>query len=76
MNIIEVDSIGQHCPMPLLLLKKAIKQHGTQHIQFIVKSSDPNSKVDLTRYCQIHQLQCAIIYDNGTEFHYQIYSIG
>lgn len=73
MNIIEVNSIGQHCPMPLLLLKKAIKQHDLNQVQFLVKSSDNNSKVDLTRYCQMHQLQCNIIFDDGNEFHYQIF---
>lgn len=73
MNIIEVNSIGQYCPMPLLLLKKAIKQHDLNQVQFLVKSSDKNSKVDLTRYCQMHQLQCNIIFDDGNEFHYQIF---
>lgn len=73
MNIIEVNSIGQRCPMPLLLLKKAIKQHDLNQVQFLVKSSDNNSKVDLTRYCQMHQLQCNIIFDDGNEFHYQIF---
>lgn len=74
MNTIEVNSLGQNCPMPLLLLKKAIKQHGTQNVQFIVKSSDVNSKVDLARYCQLHQLQCDLIFEQAQEFHYQIYS--
>jgi len=43
---IVVDAMGKPCPMPLLMLKKALKQHAGQ--SFLLKSSDPHSQQDTT----------------------------
>lgn len=52
-----IDALGQPCPMPLLMLKRALKKAPAKQ-QFLLKSSDPHSEIDVTRYCQIQQLQC------------------
>lgn len=69
---IEINAIGQPCPMPLLLLKKALKQDFSSNTHWLLKSSDVNSKVDIRRYCEIHQLQCELIEQGEQEFHYLI----
>jgi tRNA 2-thiouridine synthesizing protein A len=54
---VTIDTSGLHCPMPLLKLKMALRNHidGTP-IRLI--SSDPMSQQDIKRYCEISQLQC------------------
>lgn len=67
-----IDAMGKPCPMPLLMLKRALKnpsEHG-----FLLKSSDPHSALDVTRYCQIHQLKCQSTQISAQEFHYLIES--
>ena len=71
-NLIVVDAIGKPCPMPLLMLKRALKS--TPHAQFLLKSSDPHSQQDVLRYCQIHRLNCQLSQINSNEFHYTIES--
>ncbi|MDO4222833.1 MAG: sulfurtransferase TusA family protein [Acinetobacter sp.] len=74
---IEINTIGQSCPMPLLMLKKAMKKIDPsewQHYEFLVQASDPNSRVDLARYCEIHQLDCFAQEVSEHEFHYLICS--
>ena len=77
-TLIEIDALGKPCPLPLLLLKKQLKlqsQKGTSHAQhYLLKSSDPNSELDITRYCQIHQLKCDFKKISEQEFHYLIES--
>lgn len=69
-----IDALGQPCPMPLLMLKRALKKaDGLQ--QYLLKSSDPHSEIDVTRYCQIQQLQCLTQKISDTEFHYLIESM-
>ncbi len=73
-TLIIIDALGQPCPMPLLMLKRALKKaDGTQH--YLLKSSDPHSEIDVTRYCQIQQLQCQTQKISDNEFHYLIESI-
>lgn len=53
-----IDARGLPCPMPLLKLKQAL--HGLNagnSVQLI--ASDPNSKTDILRFCQIagHHIQ-------------------
>ncbi|WP_433848089.1 sulfurtransferase TusA family protein [Acinetobacter proteolyticus] len=73
-TLIIIDTLGQPCPMPLLMLKRALKKaDGTQ--QYLLKSSDPHSEIDVTRYCQIQQLQCQIQKISDNEFHYLIESM-
>lgn len=71
-NINIIDAIGQPCPMPLLLLKRALKKSTHQHL--LLKSSDPHSQADVTRYCEIHHLSCVLKQINAHEFHYFIES--
>ena len=66
-----IDAIGKPCPMPLLMLKKSLKQNVSGHV-FIVKASDPHSQIDLARYCQIHHLSFECTLESPTEFHYRI----
>lgn len=72
-NPIEIDALGQPCPMPLLLLKKMLKKTGS-HAYFLLKASDPHSEIDVTRYCQIHQFSCKVTKISDHEFHYHIQS--
>ncbi len=67
-----IDAMGQPCPMPLLMLKRALKQqaHGT----WILKSSDPHSQIDVSRYCNLHALKCEVTQISAQEFHYLIES--
>lgn len=52
-----IDTSGLHCPMPLLKLKMALRNHpeGTS-IRLI--STDPMSQQDIKRYCEIAGLSC------------------
>jgi tRNA 2-thiouridine synthesizing protein A len=50
-----IDAMGKPCPMPLLMLKRALKNK-SDHL-FLLKSSDPHSQQDVMRYCQMHQLK-------------------
>ena len=65
-----IDAMGKPCPMPLLMLKKALKKSSNQ--QFLLKSSDPHSQQDVLRYCQLHQLKCEVKCISNHEFHYII----
>jgi len=69
-----IDALGQPCPMPLLMLKRAFKK-ADRPTQFLLKSSDPHSEIDVTRYCQIQQLQCQTQKISDNEFHYLIESM-
>ena len=69
-----INALGQPCPMPLLMLKRALKKaEGSK--QYLLKSSDPHGEIDVTRYCQIQQLQCQTQKISDNEFHYLIESI-
>lgn len=65
-----IDAMGQPCPMPLLMLKRALKQ--SDSARFLLKSSDPHSQQDVARYCQLHQYSCEASQISATEFHYVI----
>ena len=67
-----LDAQGQPCPAPLLMLKRALKSKAAMPI--LVKSSDPHSQQDISRYCQIQQLHCQMTKISETEFHYLIES--
>ncbi len=67
-----IDAMGKPCPMPLLMLKRALKA-GNQKT-FLLKSSDPHSQTDVSRYCQIHQLKLESKKVSDSEFHYLIES--
>ncbi|MGE8561400.1 MAG: sulfurtransferase TusA family protein [Acinetobacter sp.] len=67
-----IDAMGKPCPMPLLMLKRAIKNKSEQI--YLLKSSDPHSQQDVTRYCQIHQLKCTATKITDFEYHYLIES--
>lgn len=73
MQPIYIDAMGKPCPMPLLLLKKALKQHPSGSV-YLLKASDPNSKIDLIRYCQIQNLTLECTEISPNEFHYHIES--
>ncbi|MCO8107247.1 sulfurtransferase TusA family protein [Acinetobacter indicus] len=69
-EMIIIDAMGQPCPMPLLMLKRALKKTGAGH--FLLKSSDPHSQQDVSRYCQTHQYGCELTQISANEFHYFI----
>ncbi len=69
-----IDALGQPCPMPLLMLKRAMKKDISVK-QYLLKSSDPHSEIDVTRYCQIQQLHCLTQKISDNEFHYLIESM-
>lgn len=56
-DIFQINALGKSCPMPLLMLKKALKSQNSFY-KICLQTSDPNSKQDILRYCQIHQLKC------------------
>lgn len=70
---IEIDSMGKPCPMPLLMLKRELKK-ATPHQIFLLKSSDPHSAIDISRYCEMHNLGCQLTQVTEHEFHYLIES--
>lgn len=53
-----IDASGLPCPMPLLKLKQALHRlSATDAVRLI--ATDPNSQIDILRFCQIagHQVQ-------------------
>jgi tRNA 2-thiouridine synthesizing protein A len=72
-SAIMIDAMGKPCPMPLLMLKKALKLHAGQAF-FLLKSSDPHSQQDVLRYCQMHALGCRLDKISDDEYHYLIES--
>lgn len=69
--VLEINAMGQPCPMPLLMLKRGMKSH-PEALCFLLKASDANSQTDVTRYCQIHELHCDCAEMSAQEFHYFI----
>jgi len=65
-----VDAMGRPCPMPLLMLKKALKSNAGKN--FLLMSSDPHSQQDVSRYCQLHALRCQPNKISDFEYHYLI----
>lgn len=65
-----IDAMGKPCPMPLLMLKRSLKNNDFH--RFLLKSSDPHSLQDVLRYCQIHQINCESKKISEHEFHYLI----
>ncbi|WP_051636428.1 sulfurtransferase TusA family protein, partial [Acinetobacter baumannii] len=43
---IEINALGQPCPMPLLMLKRELKKLSGKQL-FLLKSSDPHSEIDV-----------------------------
>lgn len=70
---IEINALGKPCPMPLLLLKKQLKKNPPPQA-YLLKSSDPNSQLDISRYCQIHNYAFQFQKISSNEFHYLIES--
>ncbi|EOQ73369.1 oxidoreductase [Acinetobacter lactucae] len=68
---IEINALGQPCPMPLLMLKRELKKASGKQ-QFLLKSSDPHSEIDVTRYCSLHHFMCQTTHVSEREFHYLI----
>ncbi len=52
-----IDTSGLHCPMPLLKLKMALRNH-TDGAPIRLISTDPMSQQDIKRYCEIAGLRC------------------
>lgn len=67
-----IDATGKPCPMPLLMLKRELKNKSNG--LFLLKSSDPHSQQDVMRYCDIHQLKCDMSKISDFEYHYLIES--
>lgn len=68
---IEINALGQPCPMPLLMLKRELKKASGKQL-FLLKSSDPHSEIDVTRYCTLHHFMCQTTQISEREFHYLI----
>ncbi|MBV6567817.1 sulfurtransferase TusA family protein [Acinetobacter baumannii] len=68
---IEINALGQPCPMPLLMLKRELKNLSGKQL-FLLKSSDPPSEIDVTRYCKLHHFTCQTMQISEREFHYLI----
>ncbi|EML1064889.1 sulfurtransferase TusA family protein [Acinetobacter nosocomialis] len=68
---IEINALGQPCPMPLLMLKRELKKASGKQL-FLLKSSDPHSEIDVTRYCTLHHFMCQTMQISEREFHYLI----
>ena len=67
-----VDARHQPCPMPILMLKRTLKQiSGTGKI-ILVMSTDANSQKDLIDFCRIHQLKIVKTNLENQDFHYYI----
>lgn len=66
-----IDARQQACPMPLLMLKKALKSNATQQA-FLLKSTDPHSVVDIQQFCQIQQLNLLEYQQIEQEWHFFI----
>jgi tRNA 2-thiouridine synthesizing protein A len=65
-----IDAMGKPCPMPLLMLKRSLKNnHGKT---FLLKSSDPHSLLDISRYCEINNISYKPLEISEHEFHYII----
>lgn len=70
-SIFTVDATGKPCPMPLLMLKRALKSTSPQQT-ICVRASDPHSEIDILRYCEIHHLTCHIIQSSENEYCYMV----
>ncbi|HEM7794211.1 TPA: sulfurtransferase TusA family protein [Acinetobacter nosocomialis] len=68
---IEINALSQPCPMPLLMLKRELKKASGKQL-FLLKSSDPHSEIDVTRYCTLHHFMCQTMQISEREFHYLI----
>ncbi|MBF7687570.1 sulfurtransferase TusA family protein [Acinetobacter rathckeae] len=69
-NFVTVDATNKTCPLPLLMLKRAIKDHPHQPLKLI--TSDPNSEIDILRFCQLRNIHCTLIKISEVEFHFCI----
>lgn len=67
-----VDARKQPCPMPILMLKRTLKQINTSGNIILIQSTDPNSQQDLVDFCRIHQLKIIKTNLENQEFHYYI----
>jgi tRNA 2-thiouridine synthesizing protein A len=47
-----IDTSGLHCPMPLLKLKMALRNHTDKNFIRLI-STDPMSQQDIKKYCEI-----------------------
>ncbi|MCH4247326.1 MAG: sulfurtransferase TusA family protein [Acinetobacter populi] len=66
-----VDARQQPCPMPILMLKRALKTLPSGQI-ILIKSTDPHSQQDLVHFCQVQQLKLLKTEIQNDEFHYYI----
>lgn len=62
--MIEVDLKGYKCPMPLIKLKKALVEHGSEN-EFKLLLSDRGALKDVPAFCQQMNLRCET--DDSTE---------
>nr|WP_254624770.1 hypothetical protein [Acinetobacter lactucae] len=53
------------------MLKRELKKASGKQ-QFLLKSSDPHSEIDVTRYCGLHHFMCQTTQISESEFHYLI----
>ncbi|TXJ09609.1 MAG: sulfurtransferase TusA family protein [Acinetobacter sp.] len=68
-----VDARQQPCPMPILMLKRALKSLAKGQI-ILVQSTDPHSQQDLTHFCQVQGLTIHHSEVQHDEFYYYIES--
>lgn len=69
-NFVIVDATNKPCPIPLLMLKRALKNYPIQPLKLL--TSDPNSKVDILRFCQLRQIKCTFNKMSEKKFEFTI----
>ena len=68
-DVMLIDASGLPCPMPLLKLKQALHRLSTHDAVRLI-ATDPNSQIDILRFCQIagHQVQLVKQQEQRFEF--------
>ncbi|SDB85353.1 sulfurtransferase TusA family protein [Acinetobacter boissieri] len=69
-KFVTVDAKNKPCPLPLLMLKRALKEHPHQALKLI--TSDPNSELDVIRFCHLRNIECDLTQISEIEFHFNI----
>ncbi|MBF7682129.1 sulfurtransferase TusA family protein [Acinetobacter sp. B5B] len=69
-NFVTVDATNKVCPLPLLMLKRALKDYPNQPLKLI--TSDSNSEIDILRFCQLRHIHCSFAKISETEFHFSL----
>ncbi len=67
-----IDASGLPCPMPLLKLKQALHGLSANDAVHLI-ATDPNSQIDILRFCQIAGHQVQLIHQQEQRFEFLIH---